>query len=101
MSKIAPKCGLAPSLKYQLIFVCPERARCALEKSPVLLLQLLERVAIAQITAKIRNNLLPGTPALHAQTAPRVGTTAEDVTPADHMIALASGVACCIEAFSV
>jgi hypothetical protein len=76
-------------------------ARLALEKSPVLLLQLLERVAIAQITAKIRNNSLPGTPVLHAQTAPTVGTTAEDVTPADHMIALARGVACCIEAFSV
>src|SRR5258706_914891 len=37
----------------------------------------------------------------HAQSAPRVGTTAEDVTPADHIIALAIGLAFCIEAFSV
>ena len=33
--------------------------------------------------------------------APSVGTTADDVTPADHMIALAIGLDCCIEALSV
>jgi len=42
-----------------------------------------------------------GTPERQAQSAPRVGTTAEDVTPADHIIALAIGLAFCIEAFSV
>src|SRR2546429_9335937 len=44
---------------------------------------------------------LPWTPERHAQSAPSVGTTAEAVTPADHMIALAIGLAFCIEAFSV
>ena len=65
------------------------------------LVQLLARVAIAQITAKIRNSLLPGTPERHAQSAPKVGTTAEEVTPADHMIAFAIGLAFCIEGLSV
>jgi len=60
------------------------------------LLQLLESVPIAQNTAKMRNSLLPGMPALQAQTVLRVGTTAEDVTPADHMVALAIGLAFCI-----
>jgi len=55
---------------------------------------------MAQMTANIRNSLLPGTLALQAQSALSVGTTADDVTPADHMIALAMGLACCIEAFS-
>ncbi len=65
------------------------------------LVQLLAKAPIAQITAKIRNGLLAGTFARHAQTAPRVGTTADDVTPADHMIALAIGLAFCIEVLSV
>jgi len=56
---------------------------------------------MAQNTAKIRNSLLPGTRAFHAQTALRVGTTAEDVTPADHMMAFDIELAFCIEAFSV
>jgi len=54
----------------------------------VRLVQLLARVAIAQMTAKIRNGLLPGTPDRHAHKAPNVGTRAEEVTPADHMISL-------------
>ena len=65
------------------------------------LVQLLAKVAIAQITAKIKNGVLPGTPARHAHTAPKVGTAADDVTPADHMIAFAIGLAACIDAFSV
>src|SRR2546430_6946923 len=56
---------------------------------------------LAQNSANRRNSLLPGTPERQAQNAPRLGTTAEEVTPADHMIALAIGVAFCIEAFSV
>ena len=65
------------------------------------LVQLLANVAIAQIAAKIRNSLLPGIPARQAQSAPKVGTTAEEVTPADHMIAFAIGLAFCIDVFSV
>jgi len=42
--------------------------------------------------------LLPGTPTPQAQTVLSVGTTAEDVTPADHMMAFAIGVAFSIEA---
>ena len=38
-----------------------------LEKSPVRLLQLLDRVPIAQNNANIRNSLLLGTPALQAR----------------------------------
>jgi hypothetical protein len=70
-------------------------------KSPVRLVQLLASVAIPQITANIRNGLLPGTLDRQAQNAPRVGTSAEDVTPAAHMIAFAAGLADCIDAFSV
>src|SRR6266849_10872504 len=77
------------------------RARRAFEKSPARLVQLLDNVPTAQNIATRRNNLLPGTPERHAQSAPRVGRTAEDATPADHMIALAIGLAFCIEAFSV
>jgi len=78
-----------------------ERARRAFEKSPVLLLQLLDNVPIAQNTAKIKNALLPGTPALQEQTALAVGITADDITPADHITALAVGLVLSIEAFSV
>jgi hypothetical protein len=67
----------------------------------VRLVQLLARVATAQMTAKIRNGLLAGTPERHAHKAPSVGTSAEELTPADHMIAFAIGLAFCIEAFSV
>src|ERR1039457_6037144 len=77
------------------------RARRALEKSPVRLLQLLANVPIAQNTANKRNRVLPGTLALQVQSALSVGTTAEEVTPADHIIALAIGLAFCIDAFSV
>jgi len=59
---------------------------------------LLDNVPIAQTPAKTRNSLLPGTPTLQAQTVLSVGTTAEDVTPADHMMAFAIGVAFSIEA---
>src|SRR6266568_3564105 len=52
-------------------------------------------------TANRKNSLLPGTPERQAQNAPRLGTTAEDVTPADHIIALAIGLAFCMEGFSV
>lgn len=65
------------------------------------LVQLLANAPTAQIAAKIRNNLLPGIPARQVQSTPRVGNTADEVTPADHMIALAIGLALCIEAFSV
>src|SRR5216684_8854655 len=77
------------------------RARRAFEKSPVRLVQLLANVPTAQNSATRKNNLLHGTPERHAQSAPRVGTTAEDVTPADHIIALAIGLASCMEGFSV
>ena len=60
-------------------------------KSPLWLLSLLESVPIAQNAAKIRNSLLPGMPILQAQMLLRVGTTAEDITPAHHMMALAVG----------
>ena len=70
-------------------------------KSPVWLLQLLDKVPIAHNTAKIENGLLPGTAALQAQSALAVGTNADEVTPADHMIALAEGLAFCMDAFSV
>jgi hypothetical protein len=62
---------------------------------------LLDKVPIAQNSAKTRNGRLAGTAARHAQSAPSVGTIAEEVTPADHMIALAVGLAFCIDAFSV
>ena len=62
---------------------------------------MLASVPIAQNTAKRRNSLLPGRLALLAQNAPSVGTTADEVTPADHMNALAIGLAFCIEALSV
>jgi hypothetical protein len=62
---------------------------------------LLDSVPIAQNVAKIRNSALPGMRALQAYSALSVGTTAEEVTPADHMIALARGLAFCIEDFSV
>jgi hypothetical protein len=60
-----------------------------------------------RITAKKRmvayrkNNLLLGMPECQAQNALKVGMMAEDVTPADHMRALAPGLARCIESFSV
>src|SRR6267154_3195794 len=77
------------------------RARRAFEKSPARLVQLLANVPRAQKSAARKNNLPHGTPANHAQSAPRVGTTAEDVTPANHIIALATGLAPCMEVFSV
>src|SRR5467141_1149950 len=77
------------------------RAPRAFEKSPGRLVQLLANVPTAQNSATRRNNLLPGAPEHHAQSAPRVGTKADDVTPADHMIALTIGLAFCMEAFSV
>src|SRR2546427_2626951 len=77
------------------------RARRAFEKSPARLVQLLANVPTPQNSATKKNNSLHGTPERHAQSAPRVGTTAEDVTPADHIIALAIGLAFCIETLSV
>src|SRR6267143_5566378 len=73
------------------------RALRAFEKSPTRLVQLLAKIPTAQNSATRRNNLLPSTPERQAQSAPSVGTTAEAVTPADHMIALAIGLAFCIE----
>ncbi len=65
------------------------------------LVQLLANVPTAQIRANRQNHPLPGTPQRQAKKALSVGTTAEDVTPAAHMRALASGLAFCIETFSV
>ena len=65
------------------------------------LVQLLAKVAVAQVTAKIRKGLLAGMPARQAQSAPSVGMMADEVTPADHMIAFAMGLAICMEVFSV
>ena len=65
------------------------------------LVQLLANDPTAQNSAVRKNSLLQGTSECHAQSAPKVGTTVEDVTPADHIIALAIGLAFCIEVFSV
>ena len=40
-------------------------------------------------------------PDLHDHVADNMGTTAEDVTPADHITAFVIGLARCMEAFSV
>src|SRR5258708_36653720 len=52
-----------------------ERARRAFELSPVRPLPLLVSGPIAPNAPKIRNNLLPGTPACHAEKALQLGTT--------------------------
>ena len=65
------------------------------------LVQLLANVPKAQKMAKRKNSPLPGTRERQAQNVAKVGTTAEDVTPAAHMTAFALGLAFCIEAFSV
>src|SRR5216684_1776660 len=77
------------------------RARFAFEKSPVRLVQLLANVPKAQKIANRKNSPAPGTRERQAHNIANVGTTAEDVTPAAHMTALAAGPAFCIEAFSV
>src|SRR5207247_8842331 len=80
---------------------CVRRAHLALAYSPERLAQLLGKGPAAQNSASRRNSLLPGTPERQAQKAPRLATTAEDVTRADHIIALAIGLAFCMEACSV
>jgi len=62
---------------------------------------LLANVPKAQNRANREKNLLQGTPQRQAQNALRLGVMAEDVTPADHIRALAPGLALCIESFSV
>jgi hypothetical protein len=53
------------------------------------LVQLLARVPKAQNKANGKNQRLQGTPKRQAKKALRVGITAEEVTPADHMSAVA------------
>ena len=79
---------------------CPS-ARFAFEKSPVGLVQLLANVPNPQKTANTKNRPLPGTRERQAQKTATVGMTAEEVTPAAHIAALAAGLALCIEIFSV
>jgi hypothetical protein len=55
----------------------------------VRLLQLLANVPKDQNRANKKNNRLNGTPECRAQNTPKVGTIAEEVTPADHIKALA------------
>jgi len=62
---------------------------------------LLANVPKAQNRANRKNNLLQGTPESQTQNAPKVGVMAEEVTPADHIRALAPGLTCCIDSFSV
>jgi hypothetical protein len=62
---------------------------------------LLANVPKAQNTANRKNNPLQGTPECQAQNALKAGRMAEDVTPADHIRALAPGLALRIESFSV
>jgi len=61
------------------------RARLALEKSPVRLVQLLANVAMPQMMANTRKGPLQGTWERHVRKALRVGTRAELLTPADHI----------------
>jgi hypothetical protein len=72
-----------------------------LEKSPVRLVQLLAKVPNAQNSANRKNNELQGMLKRQAKNAPTVGIMAEEVTPADHIRALASGLTFCMESFSV
>ena len=67
----------------------------------MLLVQPLANVPKAQSKENRKNDLPQGIPACQAQNAPKVGTMAEEVTPADHIRALALGLAFCIEKFSV
>jgi hypothetical protein len=55
----------------------------------------------AQNRANRKATLLPGTPERQAQNALKVGMMAEDVTPADHIRALAAGLTFYMESFSV
>ncbi|MGH9530624.1 MAG: hypothetical protein ACRD2S_11990, partial [Terriglobales bacterium] len=72
-----------------------------MEKSPVRLVQLLASVAAPHIRANGKNHPLPGTAYRQAINALSAGTAADDDTPADHITALAVGLAFCIESFSV
>lgn len=63
------------------------------------------RLAITVPTLQIKvnkNTALPlGIPECQAQNAPNVGRSVDDVTPADHIIAFASGLALSMETLSV
>jgi hypothetical protein len=62
---------------------------------------LLANVPKAQSNVNSKNDPLQGIPERQAQNALKVGVMAEEVTPADHIRALALGLAFCIEKFSV
>jgi len=67
----------------------------------VRLVQLLANVANAQPDANKQNHPLRGTAQSQAHNAANVGMMAEEVTPADHIKALAPGLALSIETLSV